>query len=174
MWGWTIKKAEDQRIDTFELGCSKEIKQSILKEINPEYSLEGLKLKLQYFGHLMRRANLLQKTLMLGKIEGRRRSGQKTMQWSGGITHSTNMSLSKFPERVKEREAGILHSMGSQRVGHDLAIEWLQKPGSSWILNAQHLSSSWCYRKWPQGGSTSSCRCAFFLPAISLLFSNGI
>ena len=79
--------------------------QSILKEINPKYSLEGLMLKLQYFGHLMQRANLLEKTLMLGKIEGRRRRGCQRMKWLDGITDSMNMHLSKLREMVKDQEA---------------------------------------------------------------------
>ena len=101
------------------LDC-KESNQSNLKEISPEYSLEGLmlKLKLQYFGHLMQRTNSFEKTLMLGKIEGRRR-GQQRMKWLDGITDSMEMSLSKFWELVKDRKPGILQSMGSQRVGHD-------------------------------------------------------
>ena len=102
---WTIKKAERQRIDAFELWCwrrffrvpwtARRSNRSILKEINPEYSLEGLmlKLKLQYFGHMMRRANSLQKILMLGKIEGRRRREGERMRWFEGITNSMDMSL---------------------------------------------------------------------------------
>ena len=111
---WTIKKAERRRIDAFELWCWKRFlrvpwtarrsNQSILKEINPEYSLEGLMLKLQYFGHLMQRSDSFEKTLMLGKIEGRRRVWQR-MRWLDGITDSTNMSLCKLLEMVKAREA---------------------------------------------------------------------
>ena len=132
---WTIKKAECWRIDPFELWCwrrllrvpwiSKRSNQSILKEISPEYSLEGLmlKLKLQYFVHLMRRTESLEKTLILGNIEGGRRRGRQRMRWLDGITDSVDLSLSKLWRWWRTGNPGMLQSMGSQRIGFNWVTE---------------------------------------------------
>ena len=139
---WTVKKSKRQRIDTFELWCwrrfprvswtTRRSNQSILKEINPEYSLEGLMLKLkpQFFGHLLQRTNSLEKTLMLEKIEGRRRRGQQRTKWLDGITNSMNVSLSKLRE-VKDRSLTCYSSWGctesdtTERLNNNIKCNYL-------------------------------------------------
>jgi len=141
---WTVKKAEGRRIDAFELWCWRRLlrvpwtarrsNQSILKEISPEYSLEGLmlKLKLQYFGHLMPRTDSLEETLMLGKTEVRRRRGQQRLRWLDGITDSMDMSLSKLWELEKDRkESGMTERLNWLNSTKE-RIPWKERENSTW------------------------------------------
>ena len=144
---WTIKKTEGQRIDAFELWCWRRLlrvpwttrrsNQSILKEISPEYWLEGLmlKLKLQFFGHLMGRTDSMEKTRMLGKTEGGRKRGQQRKRWLDDITNLTNMSLTSSGSCWWTGKPGLLQSMGSQGVGHDWVTELILIPMA--ILNVK-------------------------------------
>ena len=172
---WAIKKVGRRRIDAFGVWCwrrflrvpwtSRRSNQSILKEISPGCSLEGLMLKLQYFGHLMRRADSFEKTLMLGKSEGERRREWQMMRWLDGITDSMDTSLSKLWELWWTGRPCVLQSMGSQRVGHD----WATELNRTELRHRSEIGGSWIRNKGPhyswQQAAKASCFHSFSVPA---------
>ena len=151
---WTTKKAEHQRIEAFELWCWRRLlrvtwtsrwsSQSLLKEINPEYSIEGLMLKLkpQYFGHLMRRVNSLEKTLMLGKTEGRRNRGWQRMRWLDNITDSMDMNLRKLQETVEDRGGlcATVHGVSKSQTWHS---DWTTTTIADSLCRTAEISTTW-------------------------------
>ena len=168
---WTVKKAEHRRIDASELWCWRRLlrvpwterrsNQPILKEISPGWSLEGLmlKLKLQYFGHLMWRTDSLEKTLMLGKIEGRRRRGWQRMTWLDGITDSMDMNLGKLQELVMDREACHAAVHGFAKSWKQLS-DWTEWINSCWVWFPKLLLTIWkggfCMPQWDSWGAGSA------------------
>ena len=169
---WTVKKAEPRRIDAFELWCWRRLlrvpwtarrsSQSILKEISPGISLEGmmLKMKLQYYGHLMRRVDSLEKTLRLGGIGGKRRRGRQRMRWLDGITDSMDVSLGELWDWCWTGRPGVLRFMGSQRVGHDWATElnWTEPLYSLCAPQFNRKCPSFSYQKFTQFHTLRLCK----------------